>query len=85
MLVCVRTTLNLSEALAVEAKARAAAEGRTLTSFIEEAVREHLAKLHPAVPIEPLPTFGDPHTSGFLVDIDDREALWEALDEAPSR
>ncbi|WP_226531218.1 CopG family transcriptional regulator [Microbacterium paraoxydans] len=80
-----RTTLNLSEALAAEAKARAAAEGRTFTSFIEEALREHLAKRPAAAPVEPLPTFGDPRTSQFLVDIDDRDALWGALDEGPIR
>ncbi len=85
MLVCMRTTLNLSDALAAEAKARAAAEGRTFTSFIEEALREHLAKRRPAATVEPLPTFGDPRTSRFLVDIDDRDALWEALEEAPIR
>lgn len=85
MLVCMRTTLNLSEALAAEAKARAAAEGRTFTSFIEEALREHLAKLETSAPVEPLPTFGDPGTSRFLIDIDDRDALWEALDEAPTQ
>ncbi|KJQ55718.1 Antitoxin VapB25 [Microbacterium sp. SA39] len=85
MLVCVRTTLNLSEALAAQAKIRAAAEGRTLTSFIEEALRDRLAKSEAMAPAAPLPTFGDPSTSHFLVDIDDRDALWEALDEVPSR
>ncbi len=80
MLICMRTTLNLSDALAAEAKARAAAEGQTLTSFIEEALRDRLAKLEAAAP-EPLPTFGDPQTSRFLVDIDDRDALWGVLDE----
>lgn len=84
MLVCMRTTLNLSEALATEAKACAAAEGRTLTSFIEEALRDRLARLDAPAP-EPLPTFGDPRTSRFLVDIDDREALWDALEETPAR
>lgn len=81
MLICMRTTLNLSEALASEAKARAAAEGRTLTSFIEEALRDRLAKEEPATPRQPLPTFGNRHTSRFLVDIDDRDALWDVLDE----
>lgn len=79
MLICVRTTLNLSPALAAEAKQRAAAEGRTLTSFIEEALRDRLAR-HDDAPTDPLPTFGDSRTSRFLVDIDDRDALWEALE-----
>ncbi|MFT4135016.1 ribbon-helix-helix protein, CopG family [Microbacterium sp.] len=75
-----RTTLNLSDALASEVKARAAAEGRTLTSFIEEALRDRLRRQTPESPHMPLPTFGDPGTSRFLVDIDDRDALWDALD-----
>lgn len=85
MLVCVRTTLNLSEALAAEAKLRAAAEGRTLTSFIEEALRDRLAKSEALTEAQPLPTFGDPATSHFVVDIDDRDALWEALEGSSSR
>lgn len=85
MLICMRTTLNLSEALATEAKARAAAEGLTFTSFIEEALREHLAKRPSPAPSEPLPTFGDPRTSRFLVNIDDRDALWDALEETSIR
>ncbi len=42
MLVCMRTTLNLPDALAQEAKARAEAEGRTLTSLVEEGLRAGL-------------------------------------------
>lgn len=80
-----RTTLNLSEALATEAKLRAASEGRTLTSFIEEALRDRLAKSAAPTEAQPLPTFGDPATSHFLVDIDDRDALWEALEGSSSR
>ena len=76
-----RTTLNLPDALASEAKARAAAEGRTLTSFIEEALRDRLRQHPQQVTHRPLPTFGDPTTSRFVVDIDDREALWNALDD----
>lgn len=85
MLVCMRTTLNLSTALAAEAKSRAAHEGQTLTSFIEEALRDRLAALDSETPHAPLPTFGNPRTSRFLVDIDDRDALWEALDESTTR
>lgn len=80
MLICMRTTLNISDALASEARAAAAAEGRTLTSFIEEALRDRLAR-RTNDPVAPLPTFGDRSTSRFLIDIDDRDALWAALDE----
>lgn len=84
MLICMRTTLNISDALASEARAHAAREGRTLTSFIEDALRDRIARINATTPIEPLPTFGDPSTSRFLVDIDDRDALWEALEARPT-
>lgn len=80
MLVCMRTTLNLPDALAAAAKAQAAAEGQTFTSFLEQALRERLAAVQRASPVSPLPTFGDPATSHFLIDIDDHDALWDALD-----
>ena len=82
MLLCMRTTINLPGALATQAKARAAAEGRTFTSLIEEGLRIVLAEdrdVHPSADPEPLPAFGDPGVR-FLVDPADREAVWRALD-----
>lgn len=78
MLVCMRTTLNLPDALAEEAKERAAAEGRTFTSLVEEGLRMVLAGRdeHPAH--EPLPTFRGGGRQ--LVDLEDKDALWEILD-----
>lgn len=78
MLVCMRTTLNLPDALAEAVKARAAREGRTFTSLVEEGLRAVLDRDdEPAVP--PLPAYGTPG-GRFLVDITDRDALWAALD-----
>lgn len=81
MLVCMRTTINLPDALATEAKTRAAAEGRTFTSLIEEGLRCVLTAADQPMgrPLEGLPTFGDP-SDGLLVDLADRDALWAALD-----
>lgn len=80
MLICMRTTINLPDALAGEAKARAAAERRTFTSLVEEGLRSVLAtdrgREHPP---EPLPAFGDPHDRP-LVDLADRDAVWAALE-----
>ena len=42
-----RTTLDLEETLFREAKARAAERGQSLTSLIEEAVTQYLAKPKP--------------------------------------
>jgi len=44
MLWCVRTTIRLDDRLLRELKKHAAARGRTLTSVIEDAVRQFLAR-----------------------------------------
>lgn len=81
MLMCMRTTINLPDALAREAKACAAAERRTFTSLVEEGLRSVLMKgaAHQGHPPEPLPAFGDPDQRP-LVDLADREALWAVLE-----
>jgi len=79
MLMCMRTTLNLSDALARAAKERASAEGRSFTSFLEEALREHLARGPSHDAAGALPTYS-PRTPGTLVDLDDTGAVWNALD-----
>ena len=78
MLICMRTTINLPDALAEAAKAKAAAEGRTFTSLVEEGLRAVLAAVSPTVPVE-LPAYGVA-AGAVLVDVADREALWAALD-----
>jgi hypothetical protein len=77
-----RTTINLPDALAAQAKARAAAEGRTFTSLVEEGLRAVLFDNAPdsSSRPEPLPSFGDPK-GRLCVDLADKEALWAALDE----
>jgi hypothetical protein len=84
MLVCMRTTLNISDALAEAVKARAQAEGRTFTSLVEEGLRAVLDREIPAQRASPLPAYGDPE-SDFLVDPADRDAVWSALDADGAR
>lgn len=79
MLVCMRTTINLPDALGEAAKAKAAAEGRTFTSLVEEGLRAVLGGTGTETTPKPLPVFGD-KTGRFLVDPADREALAAALD-----
>lgn len=82
MLICMRTTINLPDALAAQAKMRAVAEGRTFTSLVEEGLRSVLAGergLPSSEGPQPLPAFGDARAS-FLIDPADREAVWRALD-----
>jgi len=84
MLVCVRTTLNIPDALVDALKARAQAEGRTFTSLVEEGLRAVLAQEIPAQRPSPLPAYGDPD-GDFLVDPADRDAVWAALDADGAR
>ncbi|HKQ42583.1 MAG TPA: hypothetical protein VJT79_08865 [Pseudonocardia sp.] len=75
-----RTTLNLPDALAEEVRRRAAAEGRTFTSLVVEGLRAVLAKAEaPEAPAPRLPAYGR-GDGKVLVDIADRDALWEVLD-----
>lgn len=77
-----RTTIRLPDPLLRDAKARAAATGRTLNALIEDAVRAALARRGPARPQSPavsLPTFrGNGLQPG--VDLDDSAALLDLMD-----
>lgn len=84
MLVCVRTTINLPDGLAEAAKRRAAEEGRTFTSVVEEGLRTVLAA-QPDHSMPPkLPEYGDA-AARFLVDPAEHSALWDALDADGAR
>lgn len=81
MLVCMRTTINLPDALAAAAKERAAAQGRTFTSLIEQGLRVVLDQSDDDSGHVELPVFDPPPGGrGMLVDITDKQAVWEALD-----
>jgi plasmid stability protein len=79
-----RTTINLPDALAEAAKAKAAAEGRTFTSVVEEGLRAVLQRDVDTADVEPLPAYGDANAKS-LVDLTDRDALWAALDADGAR
>lgn len=81
MLICMRTTINLPDGLAEAVKAKAAAEGRTFTSLVEDGLRTMLSSGEPQAPatIPALPTYGT--GKGHLrVDLLDRDAVWGELD-----
>ncbi len=78
MLICMRTTINLPDGLADAAKRRAHEQNRTFTSLVEEGLRAVLSEQTPTV-VVPLPSYGR-RGGKLLVDIDDRDALWAALD-----
>lgn len=77
-----RTTINLDDHLLKEAKAAAAASGRTLTDFVEEALRERLARREAQKKRKrvSLPTFG----GGTIlpgVDLNDSAGLLEIMEQ----
>ena len=78
-----RTTVRLDDQLLREAKAVAAATGRTLTELVEDALRESLARRQVVAGRKPvvLRTFkGKGLRPG--VDLDDSAALLELMDRS---
>jgi len=77
-----RTTMNLPDALLEQVKQRAAEAGQTVTSMMEQALRQLLSEppSHPRAQVAPLPTYGNADDKP-LVDLSDRDAVWAALDE----
>jgi hypothetical protein len=82
MLRCMRTTVRLDDELLRDAKAAAAASGRTLTAVIEDALREVLARRAAGAERVKLPVFeGGSVQAG--VDLDDTAALLDLMESAP--
>jgi hypothetical protein len=87
----VRTTLNIEDGLYREAKVRAAREGVTVTSVVEEALRQLLRSRPGSWQRGELPAL--PQTGGLLpgVDLRDNQSLYDILagddvtDAAPAR
>jgi hypothetical protein len=75
-----RTTIRMDEQLLRAAKAEASAHGQTLTAFIEDAVREVLARRAEPRPRVDLPVY---HGGGLRpgVDLDNSAELWDLLEE----
>lgn len=74
--------MNLPDGLFEEVRSRAAATGRTATSIVVEALRMFLDTPPPRTLGERLPAYGSPD-GRFLVDLEDRDAVWAVLDEDP--
>ena len=75
-----RTTVRLDENLLAEAKKHAAESGKTLTSLLEEALRESLARRKPQLKSKPVrlkTVKGGGVRAG--VDLDDSAALLELM------
>jgi len=80
MLFCMRTTLDLDDALMKLVRRRAADAGTTITAVIEEALREALVRRRPD---DRVYSFRWVTTEGRLrsgVDLNDRDALYDAME-----
>jgi plasmid stability protein len=77
MLRHMRTSMNLPDSLLEAARERAAAEGRSVTSLMEEALRRLLEERRASVSPPSLPTWKG---GRLLVDLEDKDVLWEILD-----
>jgi hypothetical protein len=73
-----KTTVNIDDTVMAELKREAARQGRTMSEMVETALRLLLrAQRKRGGPLPPLPTFD---SGGELVDIADRDALYEAME-----
>ena len=72
-----KTTLNIDETVMAELKREAARQGRTMSELVETALRLLLRSRRNRKELSDLPTF---NSGGHLVDIDDRDALYDAME-----
>jgi plasmid stability protein len=72
-----KATFNINDTVMAELRREAARQGRTMSEMAESALRVMLRpKRRRQAPLLPLPTF----SAEMLVDIDNRDALYEAIE-----
>ena len=72
-----KTTLNIDDTVMKELKREAARQGRTMSEMVETALRLLLRSQRKRASLAPLPSF---RSGGALVDIADRDALYQAME-----
>jgi len=72
-----KTTLNIDDSVMLQLKREAARQGRTMSDLVETALRGLFRSRRGEAALPPLPTF---HGGGELVDIADRDALYQAME-----
>lgn len=77
MVIWMKTTLNINESVMSRLKQEAARRGCTMSELMESALRLLLTAKEIPSPIPPLPSF---KSGGPLVEIADRDALYEAME-----
>jgi len=72
-----KTTLNIDDSVMAQLKQESARQNRTMSELVETALRALFRSRKSRVSLSPLPSF---HSGGHLVEIEDREALFQVLD-----
>ncbi|HEY7246708.1 MAG TPA: ribbon-helix-helix protein, CopG family [Xanthobacteraceae bacterium] len=72
-----KTTLNIDDTVMAELKREAARQGRTMSEMVESALRLLLRPQQKKSKLPRLPKFD---SGGALVDISDRDALFDAME-----
>ncbi len=72
-----KTTLNIDDNVMAELKREAARRGCTMSELVESALRVLLKPRKKKPELPPLPTF---KSGGHVVDIADRDALYQAME-----
>ncbi|MCG3199036.1 MAG: hypothetical protein GHCLOJNM_03545 [bacterium] len=73
-----KTTLNIDDGIMRRLKREAARKGCTMSELVETALRALLRPKRSPTPLPPLPTFKCGHE---LVDVANREALYEIIED----
>jgi Ribbon-helix-helix protein, copG family len=77
MVLHMKTTLNIDDTVMAQLKREAARQGRTMSELVETALRLLFRAQRKTEEPAPLPTF---HSGGALVDVADRDALYQAME-----
>lgn len=72
-----KTTLNIDDSVMAELKREAARQGRTMSELVESALRASFRAVPRDEALPPLPVL---HSGGTLVEIADRDALYQAME-----
>lgn len=72
-----KTTLNIDDSVMSQLKREAARQGRTMSELVEMALRMLFRAQKKPTDLPALPTF---RSGGALVDIADRDALYQAME-----
>jgi hypothetical protein len=72
-----KTTLNIDDTVMAELRQEAARQERTMSELVETALRNLFRSQQQPVDLTPLPVF---HSGGALVDVVDRDALYQAME-----